>query len=180
MSTIYALDPGPTQTAWVEYDPCTCEAGRIIGANLQPNEAVAEMLLRERADHAYPLKRLVVEGLACYGMPVGAQVFETAYWIGEYRRIWRPRPFALMLRMEVKMALCHDSRAKDTNIRQALIDIFGPPGTKKYPGATYGFKGDMWSALAVAWAWKKRGEQHELGREPVRAGQAREDRSAGL
>ncbi len=36
------------------------------------------------------------------------------------------------------------------NIRQALIDRFGPPGKKKAPGATYGLSGDMWSALAVA------------------------------
>ena len=166
MNIIYALDPGPTQTAWVVYD---CAAGQIIKAGLDPNEYVASLLVD---GGTYPVKQLVVEGLACYGMAVGAQVFETAYWIGEYRGIWRPKPFALMLRMEVKMALCHHSRAKDSNIRQALIDILGPPGTKKAPGATYGFKGDMWSALGVAWAWKKRGEKNELGREPVRAGRA--------
>jgi hypothetical protein len=41
-------------------------------------------------------------------------------------------------------------RAKDQNIRQALIDRLGPPGTKKNPGPTYGVTSHMWSALAVA------------------------------
>ena len=35
------------------------------------------------------------------------------------------------------------------NIRQALIDRFGPQGSKKNPGPTFGFGGDTWAALAV-------------------------------
>jgi hypothetical protein len=53
-------------------------------------------------------------------------------------------------RLKVKLHLCHDSRAKDANIRAALIDRFGKPGTKKNPGALYGVTRDLWSALAVA------------------------------
>ena len=52
------------------------------------------------------------------------------------------------------MALCKNNRAKDKNIRQALIDRFGPGkaaiGTKKAPGPLYGLKSHLWSALAVA------------------------------
>jgi hypothetical protein len=40
-------------------------------------------------------------------------------------------------------------KAKDGNIRQALIDRFGPVGTKKNPGWFYGFSGDVWQAYAV-------------------------------
>jgi hypothetical protein len=41
-------------------------------------------------------------------------------------------------------------RAKDANIRQALIDKLGAVGTKKAPGPLYGISGHLWAALAVA------------------------------
>jgi len=49
-------------------------------------------------------------------------------------------------------------RAKDANIRQALIDRYGPGkdkaiGQKKTPGPLYGFKSHEWAALAVAVTW---------------------------
>lgn len=56
-------------------------------------------------------------------------------------------------RRAVKLALCGDSRAKDANIRQALIDRFGGSaaiGRKAAPGPLYGISRDVWSALAIA------------------------------
>jgi hypothetical protein len=53
----------------------------------------------------------------------------------------------------VKLALCGDSRAKDANIRQALIDHFGGSaaiGRKAAPGPLSGISRDVWSALAIA------------------------------
>ena len=40
-------------------------------------------------------------------------------------------------------------KAKDSNIRQALMDRFGEVGTKKNQGYFYGFKADIWQAFAV-------------------------------
>ncbi len=66
----------------------------------------------------------------------------------------------LLKRFDVKLHLCGNARAKDTNIRQALIDRFGgiegkskAVGTKKAPGPLYGCKSHMWAALAVAVTW---------------------------
>jgi hypothetical protein len=60
----------------------------------------------------------------------------------------------MLQRRAVKLALCGDSRAKDANIRQALIDRFGGKdaaiGRKAAPGPLYGISRDVWSALAIA------------------------------
>lgn len=141
---ITAVDPGPVDSAWVEYD--TAER-RILEFEKAPNEKVLRVLLASAgATH------LVVEMIASYGMPVGAEVFETCVWIGRFAQArggnWSP-----IYRKDVKMHLCGSPRAKDANIRQALLDKFGPPGTKKAPGVTYGISGDVWAALAVAVTW---------------------------
>lgn len=105
--------------------------------------------------------RLVVEMIACYGMPVGKEVFETVFWIGRFIQCWfengshhKSIP-ARIYRQDVKLHLCKSPRANDATIRAALIDRFGPGkeraiGKKKTPGPLYGVKGDVWAALALA------------------------------
>jgi hypothetical protein len=53
-------------------------------------------------------------------------------------------------RREVKLHLCGQARAKDSNIIQALKDRFGDKGTKNKPGLTYGMRKDLWQAFALA------------------------------
>ena len=97
------------------------------------------------------------EMVASYGMPVGREVFETVLWIG---RFWEAfdGDMEFVYRKDVKMHLCHTTRAKDANVRQALLDKTPSTGagatpqigTKKEPGPLYGIKSHLWSALAVA------------------------------
>ena len=99
--------------------------------------------------------RLVIEMIASYGMPVGAEVFETCVWIGRYQQAWKdPEAVCLTLRRAVKLHLCNDMRAKDSNIWQALLDRFGGKssavGLKKTPGPLYGITSHARSALALA------------------------------
>jgi len=90
--------------------------------------------------------------IASYGMSVGKEVFETCYMIGRLMEVLRlSSSIRRVYRQDVKLALCGSVRAKDSNIRQSLIDRLGPPGTKKAPGPTYGVSGHAWAALAVAW-----------------------------
>jgi hypothetical protein len=99
---------------------------------------------------------LAIEMIASYGMAVGAEVFETCVWIGRLVAAWAG-PHTFVHRREVKLHLCGDSRAKDANIRQALIDRYGPGkeraiGKVKAPGPLYGVTADQWSAVAVTWS----------------------------
>jgi len=96
--------------------------------------------------------QVACEHLQCFGMAIGKETFETAYWIGSIREYCRTlgAPFHRVYRSEVKMHLCQSMRAKDANVRQALIDRFGAVGTKKNPGPLHGVSGHCWSALAVA------------------------------
>ena len=96
---------------------------------------------------------VVIEKVESYGMAVGAEVFDTVLWAGRFAEAAHRVPVVMLPRRAVKLALCGDSRAKDANIRQALIDRFGGSaaiGRKAAPGPLYGISRDVWSALAIA------------------------------
>ncbi len=97
--------------------------------------------------------KLIIEMIASYGMAVGASVFDTCVWIGRFIQRRDCADFEYIYRKEEKMNLCYSMKAKDSNIRQALIDRFGDVGTKKNPGWFYGFKKDIWAAYAVGVTW---------------------------
>ena len=104
---------------------------------------------------------IAIEMIASYGMPVGREVFETCLWIG---RFWErcDGDVEFVYRKDVKMFLCHSMKAKDANVRQAIIDRFEPIGggkipqigTKSKPGPLYGVRSDIWSALGVAMTYE--------------------------
>ena len=140
---IIVLDPGTTQSAFVVWDGV-----EIIDKDIANNET----LLKFARD--WPVKPIpmIIEQIRCYGMPIGETTLDTVFWSGRFWEAWKGEKH-LMPRLEVKKHLCHNGSAKDSNIRQALIDRFGPPGTKKYPGLLYGVKKDIWAAMAVAVTW---------------------------
>lgn len=134
---VLAIDPGTTESGWVLYD------GKVIDSGVSQNEALIDQLAHEDAD------LMAVEMIASYGMAVGREVFETCVWIGRFIQA-TPIPHKLITRQKVSLHVCKSPKAKDANIRRALIDKIGPVGTKKSPGPTYGVKSHAWAALAVA------------------------------
>jgi len=146
-----AIDPGPVRSALVLYD---AKAG-LCSHYLQPNDWVLEFL---RAYDAALDDVLVIERVASFGMPVGAEIFSTCIESGRFYQEWTRRKLRAewMTRVEVKLAITGQPRAKDGNIRQALIDRFGGPQAVKKGGPLYKVAGDSWSALAVACAWADR------------------------
>ncbi len=119
---ILAIDPGTDQSALVEFLPGSLEpvGYREIVANAQ----IPGLLSGDRWNE----HELVVEMIASYGMPVGREVFVTCVWIGRFMDRFEimHRPASLMYRRTVKLLLCGNVTAKDSNIRQALIDGLGP------------------------------------------------------
>lgn len=143
---ILAIDPGNEQSAYV-----------LLDYNLKPtrfgkvdNDYLLGMICKTATSDNGKIDSVAIEMVASYGMAVGKEVFETVFWIG---RFWEALGYVKdrtkIYRKDVKMNLCHTMKAKDSNIRQALIDRFGPVGVKKEPGWFYGVSKDVWSAIAV-------------------------------
>lgn len=151
---ILAIDPGSEQSAWL-----LLVEGRPWQFDIVPND---DLLLRLRHGfHGHlppeppaPVPDVVViEQIRSYGMAVGAEIFDTVHWSGRFTEAARPSPVVQLPRRAVKLAICGNTRAKDANIRQALLDRFGgstAKGTKANPGPLYGISKDVWSALAIA------------------------------
>ena len=142
---IFAIDPGNIESVFVIV---TDDLSKVINKGKVYNEDLLDIIC-----FVNKVTHVAIEGIQSYGMPVGKEVFETCYFIGRLQETFLREhgKFPLMIyRMEEKMCLCHSTKAKDSNIRQALIDRFGEVGTKKNPGFFYGFKKDIWSAMAVA------------------------------
>lgn len=140
---VFAIDPGPTQSAWI-----ILHNGKILNFAIVQNEALIELVSR-----TFGIDLFAIEQIRSYGMAVGAEIFETCEWCGRFDqqiRISHGKKAVFVPRQDVKLHLCHSPRANDKNIRQALIDRLGPPGTKKNPGPTYGIKSHVWAALGVA------------------------------
>jgi len=135
---ILAIDPGPDKSAYALLDYRL----KPLQFGIEGNYELLNKLYR------FPQQIFVIEMVASYGMAVGTEVFETVFWIGRFYENWQGDKDRIY-RKEVKINLCNSLKAKDSNIRQALIDRFGVVGTKKNPGWFYGVSKDVWSAIAV-------------------------------
>lgn len=148
MSILLGIDPGDKQSAYALINIETCnflEVGKV------DNDAI-RWQAKEAHAHLMPV---AIEMIASYGMLVGREVFETVLEIGRLVEITEGKA-TLVYRKEVTRHFCHSTRAGDSNIIRALVDIFAPgrpnfgKGTKAEPGWFYGFAGDIWQAYAVA------------------------------
>lgn len=149
---LLAIDPGPFESAYVVYDTLS-DSRPIRDKGIVGNCAMIGLIGEMKPNYAGYADHMAVEMIANMGMSaVGDSIFETCVWIGRFIQEWNDE-YTLVKRMEVKMQICGSGRAKDKNIRMALINRFGEPGTKKNPGKLYGIKTHLWAALAVAVTW---------------------------
>ena len=152
-SYILAIDPGNLLSAYV-----------VLDDNLKPVQfgKVENNYLREKLldiVNEFRIKNVAIEYISCYGLAVGKEVFDTCIWIGRFTEkicshidIDEITP---IYRKDEKINLCNSMKAKDANIRRALIDRFAQhdfkngKGTKNNKDWFFGFKADVWASYAV-------------------------------
>ncbi len=151
---ILAIDPGTTHSGIVVIS----EGKEIILAESDVENILLIQMIRAKD---FSINELVIEHVASYGMAVGQTTFTTVLWIGKFMEAFKTaylKESHKVYRKEVKIHLCNSMRAKDKNIRQAIIDRYPPNGggktpqigTKNQPGGLYGVSSHAMSALAVA------------------------------
>jgi len=154
MTQLLAIDPGTTESAWLEYE---LETRMPIEWAKVPNG----QLLEDLGQRWLTVSFLTIEMVASYGKPVGVTTFQTCVWIGRFIEGWRrgdrvPSDPVMIERPDVKLHLCGSrNKVTDAVIRQRLIDLYGPSeeqavGRKAAPGPLYGMNNDCRAALALA------------------------------
>jgi len=149
---ILAIDPGTVESGFVLFNS---ETRQVVDTGVLENEELLGMSAWVDADI------LVVEMVANYGMPTGRTTFETVLWIGRFIQFAAANkiPYKkLYKKVDINPTLCFSNKAKDTNIRRAVLDMFEPTGgganpeigTKALPGPLFGVSSHAISALAVA------------------------------
>lgn len=149
---IFAVDPGTEKSGYVLFD--TSEK-KVLESGIVENIQLLE------SSAWYSCDIVCIEMIKSYGMPVGDTTFTTILWIGRIIQIayQKGMPYKLLYKkIDINPTLCFSNKAKDANIRQAILDLFEPNGggatpqigTKSQPGRLYGVSSHALSALAVA------------------------------
>jgi hypothetical protein len=149
---ILAIDPGSSESAWAQI----AEDRTLYGFGKIPNDDLIACLTRGDFD----ARHLAVEYMKPRGMPTAKEEMDTQFWAGRFVQAWGEQ-WTPIYRMDVKVHLCGSARARDANIRQAIIDLYSPTGGGKCKqigvsgnqGPLYGVSKDVWSALGIALTW---------------------------
>lgn len=148
---VLSVDAGNIQSAYIIF--CT-EQKRVVQKGFLENEQFIEEILNSSFDE------VAIEKIVSLGAVIGSSTLDTAYTNGRIYEAIKTK-FGIISnlysRIDIKMHLCFTTRAKDANVRQALVNKFGDSSTKKNPHNTFNeledkiyFGGHFWSCLAIA------------------------------
>ena len=162
---VLSIDTGTKISGFVQTNHFAGEPPEIAEFGVLMNEDMT-IHIRDLA-----LDAIVMENFQCMGMPVGISTFNSAIWLGRFIEQFqmvienhKPELVWLMHRSAVKMEICGTTRAKDANVRQAIIDCYTKNlgggkcpqiGTTKDKGPLFGIGTHVWSALALAISFDK-------------------------
>lgn len=148
---ILAIDPGNIESGYAVIE---MPDFKLLNFGKVKNEDLLGML-EEWYIGGSNIEAVAIEMVASYGMAVGKSVFDTCVWIGRFVQALDGEKVDFVYRKDEKMCLCGSMKAKDSNIRQALIDRYAKhdfkngKGVKKNPDTFYGVSKDVWQAIAV-------------------------------
>lgn len=158
--TILGIDPGPTRSGWVYGNPLD-----KVKPVTQFGHALNEELLRDLlAGRWLEAGDMVIEEFRSFGRRIGQDAIWTIRWTGRFEQVihftYGGYP-AMMPRNEAALVLCRSHAASNADMRQALMDYYGPGrpkavGLKKKPGPLYGLGDHERSALAVGLAFVRK------------------------
>ena len=149
MATILAVDPGPVHSGYAVWDGSVVASGSEVTNARLLAETLPIILAQPRDARGIVL---AIERGACYGAPVGDTVLETVDLSGRLDEWWQTTgQEAVRVRYsDVALHHCLSRRAKESQVRQALLDRFGAPGVKRDPGVLYGVMGTPHARSALA------------------------------
>tara|TARA_R100000951_G_C2616333_1_gene172908 strand:- start:273 stop:944 length:672 start_codon:yes stop_codon:yes gene_type:complete len=160
---VCAIDVGTVKSGYVIGRALPSGLFEISKCGIVSNNEILDLFYQDDSFDA-----IAMENFQSMGMSVGKSVFDSCIWLGRFiqeaRRSHPALPVWLLHRTTVKSEICGSSRAKDKNVRQAIIDLYpaGNGGGKcpqiglaKQKGMLYGVSSHMWSALGVAISFDK-------------------------
>jgi len=154
---LLCVDPGTKESGIVVYLPNE-ERIENIDPHLWNDDLLAAIQRRE-----YNADLMIMEWVSSYGMPVGKEVFETCRWVGMFQHAFGEAKTRLLKRKDIARGLTGSNKAKDSNVRRAVLDAFPATGggkcpelgTKAQPGPLYGLTSHAIHALAVGLYWSE-------------------------
>lgn len=149
---ILCIDPGTTHSGVIILNSKENEI--LLSKADYENEALLTDIMTGRFGDC---QALAIEMVASYGMAVGETTFETVLWIGHFMQAFDRSRSTKIYRKDVALFLCNSRKAKSSNIRQRILDVYPAIGggktpqigTKSKPGPLYGVTSHAMSALAV-------------------------------
>lgn len=167
MNYILAIDPGNVQSGYAILSADENDITQIIESGKIQNEKLREFMkycynTALNGDNKPDMLAIEMIGHYGQGMAAGATTFDTCIWIGRFLEtaerdmgLVEEKNIHRIMRRHEKINLCGSMKAKDKDIKQALVDRFalGQPnygkGTKSAPGFFFGVAKDAWQAVAV-------------------------------
>lgn len=161
---ILAIDPGNIESGYAVIKMPDFKL--LLFGKVKNEELLAE--LDDLFIVGKTIDAVAIEMVASYGMAVGKSVFDTCVWIGRFVQAFNGEGVDFVSRKEEKICLCGSLKAKDKNIRQALIDRYAKhdfksgKGVKKNPDTFYGVSKDVWQAVAVGVTYYEKLKEGDL------------------
>lgn len=178
---LLAIDPGSEHSGFVEYAVLEDSYVRIAGSirtlgtivesGVETNEEIlARCWRREHGGGTH----LAIELINVFGK-ANSDVFRTCIWHGRFVEAWGAVEYSEITRAAVKQHLCGTARSGDSDVRAALVSLWGGEAraiggkgrgkAKTAPGPLHGVTSHAWSALGVAVTWADlRQQQREAER----------------